>query len=288
MLTELVTPIPGVQTNWSYVPSRPGLDIVWRRWRARRGKQAGPAWSAVVPATKQQRWLVYFVFAADGKLDAGHLFTLDRLAQEEASLMVVCACPEAHPVLQELQSRSDALYWKAITGWDYSAYAIALSELVRVSPGSDVLVLNDSVFGPFRPLVPFMDAAPWRLAGFTGNAGKENHIQSYAFMVKSIDGEVMDTLAPVMSTQWSYNAADPVILLQETLMARVAHERLGVGSYFFTDGSRYEDLCLNCPEQLIDAGFPFLKRSLLGKFAGVFHERHRMQALLRRQGHPAA
>lgn len=287
MLTELVKPFPGAQTNWAYVPSRPRLEIVWRRWKAKRAKEAGPAWKAIVPAVQRQRWLVYFVFLADGKLDAGHLFTLDRLAQEDASLLVICACPDGHPVLQELQSRSDALYWKATNGWDFSAYAIALSELARHSPGADVLVLNDSVFGPFRPLVPFMDAAPWRLTGLTGNAVEENHVQSYAFVVKSIDGELMDTLSPVMSTQWSYNAADPVILLQETLMARVVHSHIGVGAYFYTDGSRYEDLCLNCPEQLLEAGFPLLKRSLLGKFTGVFQDPKGMQALLRRQGHPA-
>ncbi|MDR7150078.1 lipopolysaccharide biosynthesis protein [Hydrogenophaga palleronii] len=145
--------------------------------------------------------------------------------------MVICACPEGHPVLDELQTLCDALYWKAEKGWDFSAYAVALSELAHLSPGADVLVMNDSVFGPFRPLVPFMEAAPWRFTGFTANSLEENHVQSYAFVVKAIDAALMDALAPVMSTAWSYNSADPVILHQEKKLARVAAPHFSIGAF---------------------------------------------------------
>ena len=237
-------------------------------------------------AASCKRWLVYFIYASDGTLTASHRFTLERLSREDVPLLVICACPEAHPVLDELKTRCSALYWKAIDGWDFSAYAVALSELARVSPGADVLVMNDSVLGPFKPLAPFMEEAPWRLTGFTGNAREQNHVQSYAFVIKSIDAHLMEALNPVLSTDWAYNAAEPVILLQETRMACVAHRHMSVGSYFFTNGSRYDDLCLQCPEQLLGAGFPFLKRSLFGKFSGVFQNPEAMQGLLRQVGHP--
>ena len=286
MLTDLITSFPGARTAWTYDPSRPRLGIVLRRWRARWKREPAPEWKALVPVTRRQRWLVYFIYVANGQLDAGHHYTLDQLAREDASLMVICACPKEHPVLEELRSRCDALYWKAQNGWDFSAYAVALSALAQLSTGADVLVLNDSVYGPFRPLVPFMDAATWRLTGFTANALEENHVQSYAFIVKSIDKVLMQLLDSVMSTSWSYNAADPVILLQETLLARVAHRHISVGAFFYADGSRYQDLCLNCPAALVDAGFPFLKRSLFGKFAGSFQDPAAMQVLLQRLGHP--
>ena len=286
MPTDLVKAFPGVHVEWDYTPSRPGWDMVLRRWRARAGRGAGPAWKAVVPVVSSKRWLVYFVYSANGQLTASHRFTLDRLSREDASLMVICACPENSPVLDDLKLVCNAVYWKAENGWDFSAYAVALSELARLSSGADVLVMNDSVLGPFRPLVPFLKKAPWRLTGFTGNADVENHLQSYAFIIKSIDVDLMQALSPVISTEWSYDSAGPVILLQETRLASVAHRHVSVGSYFFTDGSRYEDLCLNCPEQLLEAGFPLLKRSLFGKFAGSFQDPTAMHSLIQKLNHP--
>lgn len=71
---------------------------------------------------------------------------LQRPASEDTDLLVICACPENHAVLEELKPLCDALYWKAEQGWDFSAYALGLSELARLSPGADVLAMNDSLF----------------------------------------------------------------------------------------------------------------------------------------------
>lgn len=288
MLTELVRPFAGAQTGWTYEPSRLHLGIVLRRWWARQSRGPAPAWKALVPATPRRRWLVYFIYLTDGQLNAGQRFTLERLAREDAGLMVICACTENHPVLEELRPLCNALYWKEESGWDFSAYAVALSELARRSPRADVLVMNDSVFGPFKPLVPFMDDAPWRFTGFTGNSLEENHVQSYAFIVKSIDEALIEALAPVISTTWSYNAAMPVILLQETRWSRVAAPHFGVGAFWFGDNPQKPDLCLYYPKELIEAGFPFMKRSLLGKFATKFVHPAEMRELLDSLGHPVS
>jgi len=286
MLTELIKPFPGAEINWSFEPSWPRWDIVPKRWAARRSKGPAPTWKAVVPAAPARRWLLYFIFLPDGKLTPAHIFTLERLAAEEANLMLICTCPEGDPVLGVLKERCDALYWKAANGWDFSAYALGLSELARLSPGADVLVMNDSVFGPFVPVVPLLDAAPWRLTGFTCIAQDENHIQSYAFMIKDLRADVLEALAPVMSTEWSYNNAGAVILLQETRMARVAARQLTVGSCWYAKRSKQNDLCLFRPKELLEAGFPFFKRSHLGKFARVFQDPAEMRKLLTSLGHP--
>lgn len=230
---------------------------------------------------------MYFMYLPQGQLSSQHRFTLDRLASEDARLMIVCACPPDHPVLTELREQCDALCWKAINGYDFSAYAVGLTELARHASGSDVLVLNDSMLGPFAPLVPFMEQAPWRLTGLSASALAENHLQSFAFIVRQLDAQFLHSVSPVMSTEWSYDTGNGVILLQETRLARVACHHMSVGAYWYTDGSEYLDLCLNCPEQMLDAGFPLLKRSLYDKFARGFHEPATMQALLHRLGHPA-
>lgn len=230
---------------------------------------------------------MYFMYLPQGQLSTQHRFTLDRLAAEDARLMIVCACPPDHPTLTELQKECDALCWKALNGYDFSAYAVGLTELVRHASGSDVMVLNDSMLGPFTPLVPFIEQAPWRLTGLTASALSENHLQSFSFIVRQLDAQFLQAVSAVLSTEWSYDTSDPVILLQETRLARVASRHMSVGAYWYTDGSQYLDLCLNCPQQLLDAGFPLLKRSLFDKFARGFQEPETMRALLLRLGHPA-
>lgn len=286
MPTELVRPISGVHTYWTYEPSTPRWEIVLRRWRARLKRQVAPPWKLLAPPSGTGEWLLYFMFLPTGELTPQHRFTLERLANESARLMIVCACPPDHPVLAALSNQCDALCWKGTNGFDFSAYAIGLHELARHAPGSDVLVFNDSMLGPFVPLTPFIGLAPWRLSGLSASALDENHLQSFAFIVRQLNEEFMQAIAPAMSTEWCYNASGPVILLQETLLARFASQHMSVGAFWYTDGSRYQDLCLNCPEQMLDAGFPLLKRSLFGKFAQGFQEPAAMQALLRRLGHP--
>lgn len=286
MLTELVRPIPGVHSCWTYVPSRPRWDVTLRRWPARWARQNAPAWKLLTPPSNTGPWLLYFMFLPQGQLSRRHQFTLERLAAEDARLMIICACPPDHAVLTDLKNKCDALCWKALNGFDFSAYAIGLTELARHAPGSDVLVLNDSMLGPFAPLSPFIEHAPWRLSGLSASSLEENHLQSFAFIVRQLDSAFLQAVAPVISTEWCYDASDPVILLQETRLARFASNHMSVGAFWYTDGSRYQDLCLNCPEQMLDAGFPLLKRSLLGKFANTFQEPAAMQALLRRLGHP--
>ena len=105
-------------------------------------------------------------------------------------------------------------------------------------------------------------------------------------MVRQLDSAFMASVHPVMSTDWCYPGAEPVILLQETRLARVAHRHMSVGAYWYTDGATHMDLSLNCPQSLIEAGFPLLKRSLFGKFAGSFQDPQSMSALLQRLGHP--
>lgn len=203
--------------------------------------------------------------------------------------MVICSCPASHPVLEELRTRSEALYWKDMPGYDFSAYALGMNELARLSPGADVLFMNDSIFGPFAPLEPLIQAAPWRVTGFTANATQiteESHFQSYAFIVKNLQTDLLEAAAPSISMNWAYDDIGPVILLQETRLTRMLARHFDVGAYWCSIQNDRADLCLFFPKELIEAGFPFLKRSLLGKFATHFQRPEEMRNLLTSLGHP--
>ncbi|MBD8563031.1 hypothetical protein IFU01_02000 [Oxalobacteraceae sp. CFBP 8763] len=278
--------IDGVTTDWDFTPSP---IMRWeRRQMAERFARAvhrRPASHVVVPASAQKAWVVYFLFAPDGVLHAAHRFTLARLREEGLPILVVCSCADKSRMPADLPALCDALLWKATPGYDFSAYTLALRHLSRRSPGADVIVMNDSVFGPFTPLRPVLDSGRWDLTGFTASSELTNHVQSYAFCLRDVTPARMARLATVFFPFGALSAPQDVIALQETRMARVAARSMTVGALWFGDATRVHNPTLVKPMELLDAGFPFLKRALLTKSSNYI-ERDVVLERLARLGHP--
>lgn len=278
--------ISGLSRNWTFVPSPVP------RWQHRqhiekffRHAQRKPRWHEIKPLAPRDRWAVYFMYCPDGVLSGVHEFTLSRLRDIGMPLLVVCASPSPELLPARLAGYCDALFWKDVPGYDFSAYALALSRISRVSPGADVFVMNDSVYGPFADLRELLAQSSWDLTGFTASSQVTNHIQSYAFLLKGVDRMRMAKLATVFFPFTAFSDSGVVISLQETRLARVAARSMDVGAFWFGDARDVVDPTLVRPIELLDAGFPFLKRSLLGKHRS-FIERDRVLAQLERHGHP--
>jgi lipopolysaccharide biosynthesis protein len=278
--------IAGMTRRWDFVPTPV------QRWRIRqavetvlRNSQPRPAWKAIVPLNAQPAWTVYFLFSPDGVFTPTHRFALERLRDAGHRLMIVCAAPSAAAIPAEVAAFADALYWKALSGYDFSAYSAALREISHKSPHADVLVINDSVYGPFTDVRSVLAHAPWELTGFTATSQVENHIQSYAFVLKDVTPARMRSLATVMFPWRALSHPHDVIQVQETRFARVAARSLRVGAYWFAEKEQVLDPTLFRPIELIAAGFPFLKRSLTGKHQ-TLQDVEQIRELLFSLGHP--
>jgi hypothetical protein len=89
-------------------------------------------------------------------------------------------------------------------------------------------------------------------------------------------------LAPVLPEGRACNRYRDVVKLQETCFARVAARAMNVGALFHAaDG----DPSLDAAQRLVEQGFPFLKRSLLGRYAHR-QDAAALRAFLAAQGHP--
>ncbi len=199
--------------------------------------------------------------------------------------MVVCAAPSADRVPAELSRYADALYWKDLPGYDFSAYALALHEIASKCPDASALVLNDSVLGPFYDLGTFLRHRRWQLGGFTASSLVENHIQSYGFVLHGITTTLMQSLASVFPADRAYSSSGDVILCQEVWLAQQASRSISVGARWFSEAPQIADATLVCPFSLLEDGFPFLKRSLIGKHS-TFQDPAEVRAVLERLGHP--
>jgi hypothetical protein len=281
-----VADVAGLTTGWTFKasPIRP-----WPFLRATIYKmafsEAPPKFLQIKAASIRDTWVALFIYSPTGTLDSSQLFTLARLRDLNLPVCVVCACPTAQQVPFDLPDYCDALYWKAMNGYDFSAYSLALSQLGIQSPGADVLILNDSMFGPFSDFRPLLRTAPWELVGLTASAAIENHIQSYSFLLRDVTTQRLRQLAPVISDSVSFSHACSVVENQEIKLARVASRFMSAGACWYADGTSVDDPCLRRPFELMRAGFPFMKKSLLGKMS-VFQNIEQSRDILRDLKHP--
>jgi len=261
----------GLLHDWRFEPSRVAgwfhreriRDFLFRLCRAPRAQ-------VLRSVTSDTRWILYFAYLPGGSLTPAHRFTLARLGKETAKLLVICAAPGTEDVPAELYDLADALIWKGLSGYDFSAYNLGLRHIAQMSPGSDVFILNDSVLGPFGDLGDFFDRAQWDLTGMTGSRLEENHIQSYAFILRNVTRWRLWALKSIFLPFGAFDDFASVVRSQETRMARVAAKTMSVGALWFAE--RYPenpDPTLFTADVLLDQGFPFIKKSALGKYRQV-------------------
>ncbi len=277
----------GIVGDWDFVPSRPTIR---RRLRALEGAIRR---SALAPATRSIKplypsstgWIAYLLYLPDGRAQPHHWYTLERLRAAGRRLCVVFASPDAAQIEPPLLAVADAAYWKALVGYDFSAYGLLLREMANRCPGSDIFVMNDSVFGPFADLRPLFSRFRWQLSGLTASSQVENHLQSCAFHLKEVQSSTVDALRSVFLPGLCLKDRSDVILFQETRLARVAARHLSVGSVWFESGSGDVDPTLRRPFELLALGYPFIKRSLLSKYSNL-QDPDRILSVLQRHGHP--
>ena len=284
--TRTAPGIHGLLYHWTYHPERLSAVCYLRRWRRQLEAKPMPKFAEIKAVEQHREWIIYFVFAPDGQLDDSHLFTLDRLKAGRLPVLAVVASKAEHLVPEIILKTCDAVYWKALSGYDFSAYAVGLHAIGRSSPGADALVFNDSVYGPFSSLEPFVRNAPWDFTGFMATDGSlQRHIQSYAFIMRNVTIERLESLGDIFSMTSAFDSATATICCRELWMARTASRTMSVGSFWFGEVARVLDPTLSKGLELLDAGFPFVKKSLLNK-QRHYQQRDRVLAYLERLGHP--
>lgn len=289
-LRDFVRPVPPLVSPWDFRASAPALYLRVKRFnRGLFHRVPAPASEVIKPLSAHDRWFVYFAYSPAGTLAPAQRFTLQRLREMGVRVFVVLAADSPGCIADEVRSLCDALTWKALPGYDFSAYALALRTVAERSPQATAFVLNDSVYGPFRDLRPFVDHNPWDLLGFTASSLLENHIQSYAFALRDVTPARLDALLAVLPAASAYRDAWDAIECQETRLAAVASRTMRVGACWYGQAPQVPDPTLSLPLELVGAGFPFLKRSIVGgKHHQVFqpHAQDALRDLLSQMKHP--
>lgn len=277
-----------VQADWTFSAQSPH----WRRraWVAAAYLgRSGPMPAMRVlrePTPAVEGWCGYFIYAPDGRLQPHHHYTLAKLRSMRRRLAVVIATDRPEQVPLPALHEVDALVWKALPGYDWSAYALLIRLIARFSAGSPLLLLNDSVLGPFSDLQALMPRLQrWSLAGLTSTNQVENHLQSYCLHLSGVDLQTVHSLRPLFPAGRCLNNRLDVVLCQETRWARLASATMSVGSLLHVHSQGKADLTLQQPLTLLQRGLPFIKRSLLRALADGALKQALLATLLA-HGHP--
>jgi hypothetical protein len=267
--------------------SAPNL-IARRLYSFARNVRSFPTYATVyVQSSHSRKWVIYFCYFEGCELPAQCSFTIEKLKQESFSVLVVHACERerAHSDFRRLGV--NWLIWKERRGYDFSGYTIGLTELVRHQNEVDVVVLNDSVLGPFCSLDSFLQRSSWDFTAAIVSRAITLHCVSFCFFLKKFDYRKLSALSTVLSHFFSFDNQGPVSMIQETRLAAQASKTMSVGTIldpmFGSDEEVY--LLLGNPEGLLRIGFPFLKRSIFGKLAANFDQDHYRRVLMD-AGHP--
>jgi hypothetical protein len=281
--------VEGLVRDWTFVPSR--VAPIARLARATfllTGLRRAPPSRVLRALEARDRWNGYFLYLPAGGLTSAHRYTLAKLRALSGGLLAICATPDVASVPPELLDLCDAVVWKGLSGYDFSAYAVALAEVAAQSPGADLLLMNDSVLGPFVDLDAILRTVPWQMTGFTASTEFENHLQSYALYVRSITPPVVQSLRTVAPQSVAFDRFWHVVYCQETRLARVAARTMKVGALWFAGGHGAGNPSLTKAVPLLTAGFPFLKRSIAGGKLAHRYDQKLVMELLAERSHPVA
>jgi len=248
---------------------------------ARKGNLRGSAalilqdWSGCAPASS--RLCIYAHYSTDGSVASWILTALDGLRNEGFDLVFVTSAEGLRPeALEALRARCTRILVRENVSLDFASWKCAIDRLSpsQLATTSQVLLLNDSVYGPFGPLRPLFEEMSGRnldVWGLTESPEIASHVQSYflVFERSALQGGLFTDFWKGFRFQWRKY---PLIRAGEIGLSQFALDRgARIGAWIATDrlpDSRNPTL-FHWELLIREFGFPFLKTELprLNRFA---------------------
>ncbi len=143
-----------------------------------------------------KRLCIYLIYDTENVVDDYIGYILRELRKIADKLLVVCNFPSIEQGIQNVLPYADRIYYRENKGYDAGAYKDALCNLIgwkEIENYEELLLINDSFFGPFAPLKEIITRMEnrqddfWGLTmhGGTGEGGIPEHIQTFFTAVQS-------------------------------------------------------------------------------------------------------
>ena len=221
----------------------------------------------------QIKWAIYFCYNASGSLLPQNEFMINALKQDGFGVSVVLACASSEAIDDRFLKLSDVLIWKGMHGFDISALKIGLSHIQETRGEVDALWINDSVFGPFSSISTFIESCggDFDVLGLTLAYSVRPHFQSYCFFIKKLNKPLIKSLFGAAFHTTLNDHLSNVLAFEACFAANLTARGFKVKCWAAPTQADF-DLTMAFPFELVERGFPFIKRSLVGKFSTDFNQ----------------
>jgi hypothetical protein len=242
---------------------------------------------ADVDVTGTGRAALVAQYSASPRMSRSFLELLTRLSEAGYRCVVSSTCEAPGPLRWpgDLPPGTVVLR-RPNVGYDFGSWTVALDRFPGVAPLDRVLLTNDSMAGPFAPLAPLLadfDAARTDVWSLTDSYQLGRHMQS--FFVGFRGGVLAE---PALRTFFRRVRVEPekmdVVRRYEVGLTAAC---LG-GGYTMSTRFRSQDLGIGAENptlagwyRLLEAGFPFVKRTLINDPSTAPGAEH-VDAVLRR------
>lgn len=228
--------------------------------------ESGPdvrAWSGVERVAVMVHW------SADGSVSRSVSETVGQLTRLGYQVAVCSTCESPSRLVWEHgRPDSTAVYRRPNIGIDFGTWSAMLGAFPRLRAADKVLLLNDSLVGPFEPIDPIVakfESAVCDVWGLISTNQQSPHFQSHFVGYKS--GVLTDS--PLIRF-WSNVRLQPtkrdMIRKYERglfpLLVRVGY-RLDVGYPWHWVVQAHQNPTIMGWRRLLEYGFPWIKRELL-------------------------
>lgn len=142
-----------------------------------------------------KRLCIYLIYDRQNMIDAYIDYMLSELKSCADHLVVVCNMTEIFCGLEILNRHADEIFYRENTGFDAGGFKEALCSYVgweKVLEYDELILVNDSLFGPFKPMESIFKDMDERRVDFWGLATHASngtdileHVQTYFLVVRS-------------------------------------------------------------------------------------------------------
>lgn len=236
------------------------LDLVRNRVTVERGPSRPPAGDRIAllaswgPDARVSRSLSELVRALDA---CGYPAVVVRASDDTAPLQWPSAPPASTIVLR-----------KPNIGYDFGSWSVALDRFPSLAKRAQVILINDSMVGPFRPLEEMAHSFESTTADVWGATSTRQvipHLQSYLLGFRN--GVLAD---PAVRQFWRsvdhHEDKSRIIGDYELGLSRLLRaEGITASAWFASERvvSPADNPVINGWHRLIELGFPFVKRELV-------------------------
>lgn len=191
---------------------------------------------------------------------------IEELSARDYEVMVLSAC-ESRQALQWPHGLPPAatVFRRPNVGHDFGSWATAMRVFPRLAQAEQLVLVNDSLVGPFRPLAPELDAMAAASAdvwGLSSSQQSGRHLQTFFF---SFQGGCLTE--PAMRAFWrgvrAHNTKWDTVVHNELGMARLLQAEKFTTQCAYEALPGFQNSTIDGWQALLDSGFPFVKRMVV-------------------------